>query len=202
MDRLIEEITRRLFIELEASGRHVHLTKEAATVLFGHKLTPLKELSQPGQFVAKERVTLLTPKGRLEKVAVLGPERKACQVELSQTDCVALGIKAPIRDSGSIAGSPGLILVNGDREFTISEGVIIAKRHIHMTPKDAEARGLKDGQKVRLRTLSARPLVFEDVTLRVSPDFRTYAHLDYDEANACGYAKGDMGMILPTDQWV
>ncbi len=195
MDRLTEEIINRIFIEIEASGRHVHLTEEASLALFGHKLTPLKELSQPGQFAARERVSLITPKGRLDKVAVLGPERKACQVELSQTDCVTLGLKAPLRDSGDVSGSPGLTLENGDRQYPIGEGAIIAKRHIHMTPKDAASRGLKDGQQVRLRTLSSRPLVFEDVTLRVSPHFRTYAHLDYDEANACGFVKGDMGII-------
>ncbi|MBP3413475.1 MAG: phosphate propanoyltransferase [Oscillospiraceae bacterium] len=195
MDSLIEEITKRLFVELEASGRHVHLTKEAAQALFGHSLTPLRELSQPGQFVARERLSLITEKGRMDKVAVLGPERKACQVELSQTDCVTLGVKAPLRDSGDVKGSPGLTLANGDRTLKLSEGVIVAKRHIHMTPEDASARKLQDKQRVKLRTLSSRPLVFEDVTVRVSPDFRTYAHLDFDEANACGYAKGDLGMI-------
>lgn len=195
MDRLTEEIINRIFVELEASGRHVHLTKEAALALYGHSLTPLKGLSQPGQFVAKERISLITPKGRLDKVAVLGPERKACQVELSQTDCVTLGLKAPLRDSGDVSGSPGLTLSNGEREYPIAEGVIIAKRHIHMTPTDAANRGLKDGQRVKLRTLTSRPLVFEDVTVRVSPDYRTFAHLDYDEANACGFAHGDMGLI-------
>ncbi|MBR6826206.1 MAG: phosphate propanoyltransferase [Oscillospiraceae bacterium] len=196
MDKLIEEITRRLFIELEASGRHVHLTEGAAMALFGHKLTPLKGLSQPGQFVARERVSLVTAKGRIDKVAVLGPERNACQVELSRTDCVTLGVKAPLRDSGDVEDSPGLVLSNGDREYPLTEGVIVAKRHIHMTPEDGAARGLKDGQRVRLRTLTDRPLVFEDVTVRISPHFCTYAHLDYDEANACGYRPGDMGMIL------
>ena len=195
MDRLIEEITKRLFIELEASGRHVHLTKEAALNLFGHPLTPLKELSQPGQFVAQERVSLLTPKGRLDRVAVLGPERKECQVELSKSDCITLGLDAPIRQSGDITNTPGLTLANGERTLRIRQGVIVAKRHIHMTPEDAARRGLSDGQTVKLRTLSARPLVFEDVTVRVSPDYRTFAHLDYDEANACGYQKGDLGMI-------
>lgn len=195
MDRLIDEITKRLFIELEASGRHVHLTKEAALNLFGHPLTPLKELSQPGQFVARERVSLLTPKGRFDCVAVLGPERRDCQVELSKSDCVTLGLDAPVRQSGDILGTPGLTLANGERTLRIRQGVIVAKRHVHMTPEDAKRRGLSDGQTVKLRTLSARPLVFEDVTVRVSPDYRTYAHLDYDEANACGYQKGDLGMI-------
>lgn len=196
MDELIEELTKRLFVELEASGRHVHLTKEAAMALFGHPLTPLKGLSQPGQFAARERVSLITPKGRLDRVAVLGPERKTCQVELSKTDCVTLGLKAPTRDSGSTQGSPGITLANGDRSITLTEGVIVAKRHIHMTPEDAKARQLHDGQKVKLRTITDRPLIFEDVTVRVSPQFRTYAHLDFDEANACGYKLGDMGMIL------
>ena len=195
MDRLIDEITKRLFVELEASGRHVHLTREATLNLFGHPLTPVKELSQPGQFVAKERVSLLTPKGRLDRVAVLGPERKECQVELSKSDCITLGIDAPVRQSGDILGTPGLTLANGERTLRIRQGVIVAKRHIHMTPEDAARRGLSDGQTVKLRTLSARPLVFEDVTVRVSPDYRTYAHLDYDEANACGFQTGDLGMI-------
>ena len=195
MDRLIDEITKRLFVELEASGRHVHLTREATLNLFGHPLTPVKELSQPGQFVAKERVSLLTPKGRLDRVAVLGPERKDCQVELSKSDCITLGIDAPVRQSGDVLGTPGLTLANGERTLRIRQGVIVAKRHIHMTPEDAARRGLSDGQTVKLRTLSARPLVFEDVTVRVSPDYRTYAHLDYDEANACGFQTGDLGMI-------
>ena len=197
MDRLTEEITNRLFVEMEASGRHVHLTEEAALALFGHRLTPLKGLSQPGQFVARERVSLVTPKGRLDKVAVLGPERRTCQVELSRTDCVTLGVKAPLRDSGEVAGTPGLTLANGDREYAVGEGVMVAKRHIHMTPTDATNRGLRDGQRVKLRTVTERPLIFEDVTVRVNPNFRTFAHLDYDEANACGFAAGDMALILP-----
>lgn len=198
MERLIEEVTKRLFIELEASGRHVHLTKEAVQALFGHPLTPLRPLSQPGQFAAKERVTLIGPKGRMENVAVLGPERSACQVELSKTDCVALGLDAPVRQSGDIENSPGLILANGGQLFSIRQGVIVAQRHIHMTPEEAAARGLKDKQLVRLETFTERPLIFEEVLLRVSPEYTTYAHLDYDEANACGFRKGDLGRILCT----
>lgn len=198
MERLIEEVTKRLFVELEASGRHVHLTKEAVQALFGHPLTPLRPLSQPGQFAAKERVTLIGPKGRMENVAVLGPERSACQVELSKTDCVALGLDAPVRQSGDIENSPGLILANGGQLFSIRQGVIVAQRHIHMTPQEAAARGLKDKQIVRLETFTERPLIFEEVLLRVSPEYTTYAHLDYDEANACGFRKGDFGRILCT----
>lgn len=198
MERLIEEVTKRLFVELEASGRHVHLTKEAVQALFGHPLTPLRPLSQPGQFAAKERVTLIGPKGRMENVAVLGPERSACQVELSKTDCITLGLDAPVRQSGDIENSPGLILANGGRLFSIRQGVIVAQRHIHMTPQEAAARGLKDKQIVRLETFTERPLIFEEVLLRVSPEYTTYAHLDYDEANACGFRKGDLGRILCT----
>lgn len=194
--RIVDAITGRLFIELEASGRHVHLTREAALTLFGHPLTPKRPLSQPGQFVCQERVRLVTPKGSIDRVAVLGPERKACQVELSATDCVALGIDAPVRLSGDTTGSPGIVLESESGRLPLSEGVIIAQRHIHMTPEDARARGLSDRASVQLRTLTQRPLTFEEVVVRVSPDFRTYAHLDYDEANACGFRKGDLGMIV------
>ena len=194
--RIVDAITGRLFIELEASGRHVHLTREAALTLFGHPLTPKRPLSQPGQFVCQERVRLVTPKGSIDRVAVLGPERKACQVELSATDCVALGIDAPVRLSGDTAGSPGIALESEGGRLPLSEGVIIAQRHIHMTPEDARVRGLSDRATVQLRTLTRRPLTFEEVIVRVSPEFRTYAHLDYDEANACGFRKGDLGMIV------
>ena len=194
--RIVDAITGRLFIELEASGRHVHLTREAALTLFGHPLTPKRPLSQPGQFVCQERVCLVTPKGSIDRVAVLGPERRACQVELSATDCVALGIDAPVRLSGDTAGSPGIVLESERSQLSLSEGVIIAQRHIHMTPEDARARGLSDRASVQLRTLTQRPLTFEEVVVRVSPEFRTYAHLDYDEANACGFRKGDLGMIV------
>jgi propanediol utilization protein len=143
-------------------------------------------------------VTLIGPKGRMENVAVLGPERSACQVELSKTDCIALGLDAPVRQSGDIENSPGLILANGGQLFSIRQGVIVAQRHIHMTPEEAAARGLKDKQLVRLETFTERPLIFEEVLLRVSPEYTTYAHLDYDEANACGFRKGDLGRILCT----
>ena len=200
MDDLVTRITEalhsRLFVELEASGRHVHLTEEAAMALFGHGLTEKRPLSQPGQFVCNERVSLITPKGRFDRVAVLGPERSECQVELSKTDCVTLGIQAPVRQSGKTGGTGGILVANGDRQLTLTHGVIIAQRHIHMTPEDAALRGLKDGAVVRLKALTERPVTFEEVVVRVSPRFRTYAHLDYDEANACGYRTGDLGMIV------
>ena len=200
MDDLVTRITEalhsRLFVELEASGRHVHLTEEAAMALFGHGLTEKRPLSQPGQFVCNERVSIITPKGRFDRVAVLGPERSECQVELSKTDCVTLGIQAPVRQSGKTGGTGGILVANGDRQLTLTHGVIIAQRHIHMTPEDAALRGLKDGAVVRLKALTQRPVTFEEVVVRVSPRFRTYAHLDYDEANACGYRTGDLGMIV------
>ncbi len=195
--RIVQALMQRLFIELEASGRHVHLTREAAFTLFGHGLTEKRPLSQPGQFVCNERVSLVTPRGRFENVAVLGPERKECQVELSLTDCVALGVKAPVRLSGHTDGTPGITLESGNARLQLSTGVIVAQRHIHMTPQDAAKRGVTDGQTVRLRVFTARPLTFDDVIVRVSPDFRTFAHLDYDEANACGFVKGDLGMLVP-----
>ena len=194
--RVTEALTARLFVELEASGRHVHLTKEAAFALFGHGLTEKRPLSQPGQFVCNERVSLVTPKGRFDRVAVLGPERSECQVELSKTDCVSLGIEAPVRQSGNTAGTGGITLENGDRRLTLESGVIVAQRHIHMTPEDAASRGVTDGAVVRLKALTARPVVFGDVVVRVSPKFRTFAHLDYDEANACGFVPGDLGMLV------
>lgn len=194
---IVNALMQRLFIELEASGRHVHLMKEAALTLFGHPLTEKRPLSQPGQFVCNERVSLVTPRGRFDNVAVLGPERPESQVELSLTDCVVLGLKAPVRLSGSTQGTPGIVLEANGQTLRLNSGVIVAQRHIHMTPEDAAQRGVKDGQTVRLRVFTARPLIFEDVVVRVSPKFRTYAHLDYDEANACGFGKGDLGMIVP-----
>lgn len=197
LNALVEDIICRIFVELEASGRHVHVTKEQAKALFGHELTPKRPLSQPGQFLANERLTVIGPKGEFQNVAVLGPERKEAQVEVSLTDAKTLGLKPPIRQSGDVAGSPGAMLVGSMGRVDIPQGVIVAKRHIHMTPEDANRQGLKDGQVVKLQTFTGRPLVFDDVVVRVSPQFATYVHLDYDEANACGFAAGDLGRILP-----
>ena len=197
LETIARQVLDRIFIELEASGRHVHVTEAQAQVLFGHKLTPKRELSQPGQYLANERVTVIGPKGELANVAVLGPERKAGQVELSMTDSRTLGIDAPIRLSGDIANSPGVTLRGDKGQVVLREGTIIAKRHIHITPADAANMGVADKQVVRLQTYTDRPLVFGDVVVRVSPSFRTRVHLDYDEANACGFRTGDLGRILP-----
>ena len=196
LEALTGGILRRIFIEMEASGRHVHVTQAQARTLFGHGLTPDRPLSQPGQWVAKERVTVVGPKGEFQNVAVLGPERKEAQVEISLTDGRVLGIQPPVRPSGSVAGSPGAVLRGPRGEVTLSQGVIAAQRHIHITPEDAGRMGVRDKQVVRLQTYTDRPLIFDDVLVRVSPDFATRVHLDYDEANACGYRGGDLGRIL------
>ena len=197
LENLVEAVVGRLFIPLEASGRHVHVTQQQAQILFGHGLTPDRPLSQPGQFLAKERVTVKGPKGAFYNVAVLGPERKEAQVEISLTDGRVLGLEPPVRLSGSVAGTPGAELVGPKGSLRISQGVIAAQRHIHMTPEDAARFHVTDGQTVSLKTFTARPLVLEDVQVRVHKNFATFAHLDYDEANACGFQKGDLGRILP-----
>ena len=196
LDRLTDAIARRLFVELEASGRHVHVTEAQAQQLFGHGLTPKRPLSQPGQYLAEERVTVTGPKGSLERVAVLGPARKEAQVEVSRTDAVALGVQPPVRLSGDVGGTPPVTLTGPIGELRLERGLMVARRHIHMTPEDAALQHVQDGDTVRLKTMTSRPVIFEDVAVRVSPDFRTYAHLDYDEANGCGYEPGDLGMIL------
>ena len=195
-DALVEAVMGRLFIPIEASGRHVHLTKAQALTLFGHSLTAKKPLSQPGQFAANERLTIRGPKGEFQNVAVLGPERKAAQVEISLTDGRTLGITPPIRPSGDIDGTPGITLIGPKGTVELTEGVVVAQRHIHLSPEEGLRFSVTDGQIVRLQTFTNRPVVFEDVQVRVHPDFRGAVHLDYDEANACGFAQGDWGRIL------
>lgn len=197
LEKLTEKIIKGIFVELEASGRHVHVNEEQANILFGHGLTPSRPLSQPGQFLAQERLTVKGPKGEFQNVAVLGPARGKAQVEISLTDGKTLGIVPPVRLSGDVAATPGAELIGPKGSLTIKEGVIAAKRHIHMTPQDAKHFGVKDKQAVKLQTFTDRPVIFEDVIVRVSPDFATFVHLDYDEANACGFQKGDLGRIFP-----
>ena len=196
LEGLVREVMGRLFVPLEASGRHVHVTREQAQILFGHSLTPERPLSQPGQYLAKERVTVQGPKGGFQNVAVLGPERKEAQVEISLTDGRVLGINPPVRLSGDVKNSPGATLVGPRGTVSLDAGVIAAQRHIHITPEDAQRFGVQNGQKVRLRTYTDRPVEFGDVSVRISKDFSTSAHLDYDEANACGFRKGDLGRII------
>ena len=197
LDGVVEKVLSNIFVPLEASGRHVHVTKEQAQILFGHGLTEKRPLSQPGQFLANERLTVLGPKGRFENVAVLGPERKEGQVEISLTDGRVLGIAPPVRLSGHIETTPGATLLGPNGQVTLHSGVIAAQRHIHMTPEDAKKFGVTDKQVVSLQTYTDRPVTFGDTVVRVSPDFATFVHLDYDEANACGFQNGDLGRIIP-----
>ena len=197
MEELIDAVLGRIFVPLEASGRHVHLTEAQAQTLFGHGLTPERDLSQPGQYLCRERVSVIGPKGEFRNVAVLGPARKEAQVEISLTDGKTLGITPPVRLSGDAKGSPGCTLVGPKGKLELSQGVIAAQRHIHLTPADGARFGVKDGQVVKLQSFTARPCIFEDVVVRIRPDFAAAAHLDYDEANGCGFSKGDYGRIIP-----
>ena len=161
MQALAEAVIGRLFVELEASGRHVHLTRDQAVTLFGHPLTPKRPLSQPGQYLANERVTVIGPKGTFEHVAVLGPERKEAQVEVSLTDGKQLGLDVPVRSSGDVRSSPGAVLEGPLGRVSLLQGVIAAQRHIHLTPEDGLRFGVKDKQRVKLRVYTARPCTFK-----------------------------------------
>lgn len=171
---------------VETSARHVHLSEQDIETLFGAgaTLTHKKDLSQPGQFACEERVTVVGPKRSLERVIVLGPARPATQVELSLTDARTIGVDAPVRESGDIAATGGCKLVGPCGEVEISEGVIAAKRHIHMTPEDADRLGVSDKEIVKVRIDSERALIFDDVVVRVSPKFALAMHIDTDESNA------------------
>ena len=183
---------------VEISARHVHVTDEALETLFGkgHKLTPKKNLSQPGQFACEEKVTVVGPKSQL-KASILGPTRPENQVELSLTDARAIGVTAPIRESGDVKGSGVCKLVGPAGEIELTEGVIAAKRHIHMTPEDAEKFGIKDKQIVSVKIpTESRALVFDDVVARVSDKYKLAMHIDTDEANAAAVPGSCIGEIL------
>ena len=172
---------------VETSARHVHLSREDLDVLFGkgYELTVKKDLSQPGQYACEERVTVVGPKKAIERVGILGPVRPASQVEVSFTDARTLGISAPVRESGDIAGTPGCKLVGPQGEVEIANGVIVAKRHIHFTPAEAEAAGVNDKEIVKVKVESeGRTTIFDDVVVRVSPKFSAAMHIDTDESNA------------------
>ena len=185
-------------ILVETSARHIHLTQEHVDILFGagHQLTKKKDLSQPGQFACEEKVTVVGTKGE-QKMSVLGPVRKATQVELSLTDARSLGLKASIRESGDIEGTEGCKLVGPAGEVELSCGVIAAKRHIHLTPEDAEKFGVKDKEivKVEINT-DGRSLIFGDVVCRVSASYATAMHIDTDESNAAACGREVYGKII------
>lgn len=180
---------------VETSARHIHLTQKDLDTLFGqenYQLHPKKNLSQPGQFACEEKLTVVGAKGEL-KASILGPVRPESQVELSLTDARSIGVTAPIRESGDVAGSGSCKLVGPAGEVTLTEGVIAAKRHVHMTPADAEAFGVKDKQIVKVKVNGSRPLIFDDVVVRVSPKYALAMHIDTDESNAAyGVTEGEI----------
>jgi propanediol utilization protein len=188
----------KLKVPINASVRHMHLSREHVEALFGpgHTLTVKADLSQPGQFACAEAVTLVGPKSSIPNVRVLGPERKETQVEISRTDEFALGIDAPIRASGEIEGSPGLKLVGPKGAVELKRGVIQAQRHIHMSPADADAFGVKDKDWVMVRVGGERGIIFDDVLVRVNKDYRLDMHLDTDESNAADLHPGSWGTLL------
>ncbi|MED4968836.1 phosphate propanoyltransferase [Parageobacillus toebii] len=196
----IEKIiqTKELRIPVGVSNRHVHLSHHDVEVLFGkgYELTPYRSLSQPGQFAAEETVTLVGPKGVLSKVRVLGPARELTQVEISRTDGFILGIHPPVRLSGSIEGTPGITIVGKVGSITISQGVIVAKNHIHMSPNDAKEFKVKDGDRLVVQAISDRSVIFPEVVVRVNERFALDFHIDTDEANAANLRTGDFVKVI------
>jgi propanediol utilization protein len=188
-------------IPIAVSARHAHLSRATIDELFGrgYQLHPRTWLSQTGQFAAEETVRLVGPKGQLDDVRLMGPPRERDQVELSRTDEHALGIQAPVRISGDLSDTPGLTVVGPAGRRVLQNGVISARRHIHMNAQDAARLGVRDGQVVQVRIDSeGRDLIFGDVTVRIRPDFRLELHLDTDEANAAGVTDGDRAELLST----
>ena len=181
-------------IMVETSARHVHLTQEHLDILFGkgYALTPKKDLSQPGQFACEEQVELTGPRGSIARVRVLGPERPASQVELSGTDCLKLGIDAPVRTSGHLSGTPGITVKGPAGVLELSAGLIIADRHIHMTPEDARWFGVEDGERVSVRVGGPRGGLMGQVVIRVSEKGRLDFHVDTDDANAFRLKQGQL----------
>ncbi len=187
---------------VETSARHVHVTQEHLEILFGkgYELTKKKDLSQPGQFACEERVTVVGPKKELAGVSILGPVRPATQVELSATDARSIGIAAPVRESGDIAGSGACKLIGPAGEVEISEGVIVAKRHIHLTPADAQELGVTDKQVVWVKLETPeRSAILGDVVCRVSDKYARAMHIDTDESNAIGAPRQLFGTIVNVD---
>lgn len=184
-------------VPIESSARHVHLTTEAVELLFGKgaRLTKKRDLSQPGEFLSEQRLKLVTAKGEIANAAVLGPERKAVQVELSMTDCRQLGIKAPVNLSGDLNKAGSVYLVSENAVYDAKNSVIVAQNHIHMTPDDAQKYGVKDGQCVHVSANTARPVTFDNVIIRVNPNFALAMHIDFDEANACCLEKDSTGTL-------
>ncbi|MFD0829250.1 phosphate propanoyltransferase [Neobacillus sp. M.A.Huq-85] len=194
----VNEIAEIHLIPVGVSNRHVHLTLADVETLFGngYLLTPFRELSQPGQFAAVEQVTLLGPKGIIQNVRILGPARGETQVEISITDGFQLGVHPPVRLSGSIEGTPGLTLVGPKGCVVMEKGVIIAKRHVHLSPNDAKELNVEQGDRLFLETVGDRRIIFSDVVVRVNPSYHKDFHVDLDEGNAAGLKTGDLVKII------
>ncbi len=189
-------------IPMAISARHVHLRQASVEALFGagHVLQVHSPLSQPGQYAAEEVVTLVGPKGRLAHVRVIGPPRSEDQVELAHTDEIVLGVDAPLRESGDLAGTPGIVIEGPMGSISLQHGVICALRHIHMSPADADVLGLKNHDEVAVVVMAGkRRLIFGDVIVRVSPSFRMELHLDSDEGNAAGLSSGAEVLLSAID---
>ena len=185
-------------VPIGVSNRHLHLSRADIDALFGsgYQLTPVKDLSQTGQFAAKETVMVAGPKGSFDSVRILGPERAHTQVEVMRSDCYRLGLQAPVRESGKAAGSGGVTLVGPRGSVCLKEGLIVARRHVHMPPAAAAHYGLQDGDVVALRCGGERGIVLENVIVRVDPSFVLEAHLDMDEANCADLKNGDPAFII------
>lgn len=199
VDRIVSKVMEKLAlrIRVEASGRHVHLSREDALTLFGKtELTVQRELSQPGQYLYLEKVNLIGAKGMIKDVAILGPCRGKTQVELSMTDLRTLGIQPVIRNSGELENTEDVVIMAESQVVMAKSAVIVAKRHLHMTPEDAARMSVSEGQLVAVRVFGSRQLIFEEVLVRVSQKYSLSLHLDYDEANAVGLEKNSYGEIV------
>ncbi len=198
LNREVVDIVASFKVPVGISNRHIHLSQEHIETLFGigHTLTKMKDLSQSGQFASEETVSLIGPKGTIQGVRVLGPARKATQVELTGTDTFKLGVKPPVRDSGKLEDTPGVDVEGPKGRVRMEQGVIVAARHIHMTPQDATKYALKDGDHVRVAVPGPRGGILEQVLIRVNPDYALDLHIDTDEGNAFGLVNGQQLDVL------
>jgi propanediol utilization protein len=183
---------------IEGSARHVHLKREDVDILFGKgfQLSKKRDLLQPGEFLTNEKVTLAGPRGKIERVSVLGPIRNATQAEISLTDARVLGVTAPIRLSGDLAGSAPVRLDGAEGSVELGEGCVIAKRHLHITPEDVVKFGIAGRETVQVKVGGERAVIFDEISVRVSENFYTEVHLDYDEMNAAGISGEVYGEII------
>jgi len=206
-EEIVKKITEKIMKRIDrskrpiianVSNRHIHLRKEDLEVLFGkgYQLTKLRDLMQPGEFAAEERVTIRGEKGEIKDVRILGPLRKFTQVEISMTDAIRLGVNAPLRISGDIKGSAPITVIGPNGQLDLKEGCIVAKRHVHFSTKDAEIFQVKDGEILKVKTEGERGLIFDNVVARVREDMALEFHIDTDEANAAGIKNGDKVFLL------